>query len=65
MQDDIVVLVAEAAEDRALALAGVGQHGERLVGMAGQHDMVEGFDPGCAVHADLLAMPAHAAYRAI
>ncbi len=40
VQDRLVALVGDRAEDLALGRRGVGQHRERLVGVGGDHDLV-------------------------
>ena len=44
VQDDAVGAGAEGAEQVALRRVGVGEHGERLVGVAGDEDLVEAAD---------------------
>ena len=41
VEDGLVALVGDRAEDLALGLAGVGEHRQRLVGVGGDHDLVE------------------------
>ena len=41
VEDGLVALVGDRAEDLPLGLAGVGQHRQRLVGVGGDHDLVE------------------------
>ena len=46
VQHGAVRLVADGAEQRALVVAGVGQQGQALVAVAGQHHLVETFAAG-------------------
>jgi hypothetical protein len=50
MQHGVVRLVADRAQHRGLGRAGVAQQRERLVGMGGQHHVVEALGAGVGGH---------------
>ena len=63
MQHGVVGLVADRAEDVALGIAGIIQQVQRLVAVAGQHDLVEAFAAGIAAHAHAMGVAGDAAHR--
>ncbi len=65
MQHCVVGLVGHCAENRALTLVRIGQQRQRLIAVAGEHDMIEMFDAGGALDRDACGMTANRAHRTI
>ncbi|MNR50475.1 hypothetical protein D3C85_1699960 [compost metagenome] len=65
MQHHLVGLVTDRAQYRALGEIGIGQQGQRLVAVTGQHQLIEAFQPGSAVHAHAMLVALHAEHRAL
>ena len=63
VQDGLVALIGEGAQELALGRRRVGQHRQRLVGVGGDHDLVEALRSAVPDDLDPIGMALDAAHR--
>jgi hypothetical protein len=64
VQHHLVGLVADRPQDAAFDAIGVGEQRQRLVAMAGHHDLVEALQPAGGEHAYAMFVALHPQHRA-